>query len=201
MIADASSGIEPLFSIAYMKRVMDGKELIYVNKYFKDILKEEKIYSEELIHKVMNKASIRNIEEIPEHIRKVCVTAFDVTPEWHVRMQAAFQKYTNNAVSKTVNFPNSATPAEVEQVYMMAYETGCKGVTVYRDGSREGQILNVDTSKKEEKKEEVNIPKKELVDKKKSDKNNQDCPECKEKMVFKEGCSTCPHCGYSKCSL
>ena len=202
MIADASSGIEPLFSIAYMKRVMDGKELIYVNKYFKDILKEEKIYSEELIRKVMNKASIHDIEEIPEHIRKACVTAFDVTPEWHVKMQAAFQKHTNNAVSKTVNFPNSATPAEVEQVYLMAHETGCKGVTVYRDGSREGQILNVDTKKTEEKKGEVNTPKKELVDEEKSDNQEQvNCPECKQKMVFKEGCSTCSNCGYSKCSL
>ncbi|MBN1644956.1 vitamin B12-dependent ribonucleotide reductase [Candidatus Woesearchaeota archaeon] len=200
MISDCSSGIEPLFSIAYMKRVMGGKELVYVNQHFKNILREEGIYSDELIQKVTNKASIQDIEEIPEHIRNVCVTAFDITPEWHVKMQAAFQKYTDNAVSKTVNFPIDATPAEVEKVYMMAYETGCKGVTVYRDGSREGQILNVETSKKQtEEKGEISTPKKELIDKSKQQETK--CPECKTKMVFSEGCATCPNCGYSKCSL
>jgi ribonucleoside-diphosphate reductase alpha chain len=197
MISDCSSGIEPLFSIAYMKRVMEGKELVYVNEHFKQILRDEGIYSEQLIQKVMNKASIHDIEEIPEHIRKVCVTAFDITPEWHVRMQAAFQKYTNNAVSKTVNFPNDAIPAEVEKVYLMAYETGCKGVTVYRDGSREGQILNVKTSKKEEKKADKKQETKEEPKKEPETK----CPECKTEMIFKEGCSTCPACGYSKCSV
>ncbi len=203
MIADCSSGIEPLFSIAYMKRVMGGKELVYVNEHFKQILRDEEIYSDKLIQKVMNKASIQDIKEIPEHIRKVCMTAFDVTPEWHVKMQAAFQKYTDNAVSKTVNFPNTATPAEVEKVYMMAYETGCKGVTVYRDGSREGQILNVEARKKKDNQEkgEVNKPNKNFIKSKKNNQTKTQCPECKTKLEFKEGCSTCPACGYSKCNL
>jgi len=202
MIADCSSGIEPLFSIAYMKRVMGGKELVYVNQHFKDILNEEGIYSEEIIQKVTNKASIQDIEEIPEHIRKVCVTAFDITPEWHVKMQAAFQKYTDNAVSKTVNFPRDATPHEVEEVYMMAYETGCKGVTVYRDGSREGQILNVETSKKSKEPEKEKNTKSEKTKESIPAKPQQGlCPECKTKMHFQEGCATCPACGYSKCSL
>ncbi|MBD3361914.1 vitamin B12-dependent ribonucleotide reductase [Candidatus Woesearchaeota archaeon] len=210
MIADCSSGIEPLFSIAYMKRVMGGQELTYVNQHFQNILREEGIYSEELIQKVINKASIQDIKEIPEQIRKVCVTAFDITPEWHVKMQAAFQKYTNNAVSKTVNFPNDATPAEVEKVYMMAYETGCKGVTVYRDGSREGQILNVESKKKDKDSKEKDSERKEneqseqtakeVTTKKETTKNTK-CPECKTEMHFQEGCSTCPACGYSKCSL
>ncbi|MBW2978586.1 vitamin B12-dependent ribonucleotide reductase [Candidatus Woesearchaeota archaeon] len=198
MITDCSSGIEPLFSIAYMKRVMGGKELVYVNEHFKQILREEGIYSEELIQKTINKSSIQDINEIPEHIRKVCVTAFDISPEWHVKMQAAFQKYTDNAVSKTVNFPSTATPAEVEKVYLMAYETGCKGVTVYRDGSREEQILNVETSKKNDNKTES----KEKKEEKSPEKKQQNlCPECKTKMEFKEGCATCPSCGFSRCSL
>ncbi|MBW3017982.1 vitamin B12-dependent ribonucleotide reductase [Candidatus Woesearchaeota archaeon] len=192
MISDCSSGIEPLFSISYVKRVMEGKELVYTNKHFVNALKEAGIFSDKLIQKVTNKASIQDIEEIPEDLRKVFVTAFDITPEWHVKMQAAFQKYTNNAVSKTVNFPNDATTQEVEQVYMMAYDTGCKGVTVYRDGSREGQILNVKSSeKKQESKKEQPAQKVE----------SKNCPDCNTVMEFKEGCSTCPACGWSKCSL
>ncbi len=209
MIADASSGIEPLFSIAYMKRVMGGKELVYINEYFKQALKEEGLYTPEMEQKIMNKSSIQGITEIPEKIRNAFVTAFDIAPEWHVRMQAAFQKYTNNAVSKTVNFPNDAAPADVEKVYLLAYELGCKGVTVYRDGSREGQILNIETTKKEErpeaKKEETKttstIEAKKIEPHSGAKPKDTKCPECKLEMVFKEGCSTCPHCGYSKCSL
>jgi len=201
MIADCSSGIEPLFSIAYIKRVMEGKELVYINEHFKAALKEAGIYSDELIQKVTNKASIQDVEEIPEDLRKVFVTAFDITPEWHVKMQSAFQKYTNNAVSKTVNFPNDATTAEVEQVYMLAYDTGCKGVTVYRDGSREGQILNVKSEKKVDNEAAAEEKKENSSNKSKGKFDEKNCPECKTLMVFSEGCSTCPSCGYSKCSL
>jgi ribonucleoside-diphosphate reductase alpha chain len=200
MIADCSSGIEPLFSIAYVKRVMEGKELVYINQHFRNALRDAGIYSDELIQKVTNKASIQDVEEIPAEIRKVFVTAFDITPEWHIKTQAAFQKYTNNAVSKTVNFPHNATTMEVEQVYMMAYDTKCKGVTVYRDGSREGQILNV-SSKKEDKNEEKKEEEKKEETKSKGKFDEQNCPDCKTKMEFKEGCSTCPSCGYSKCSV
>ncbi|MBW2985987.1 vitamin B12-dependent ribonucleotide reductase [Candidatus Woesearchaeota archaeon] len=201
MIADCSSGIEPLFSIAYIKRVMEGKELVYVNQHFKNALKEAGIYSDELIQKVTNRASIQDIEEIPAELRKVFVTAFDITPEWHIKMQAAFQKYTNNAVSKTVNFPQNATTAEVEQVYMMAYDTGCKGATVYRDGSREGQILNVKSEKEEDKTKTQESPAEEVKQGSKGKFDEKNCPECETGMVFSEGCSTCPSCGYSKCSL
>lgn len=197
MISDCSSGIEPMFSIAYVKRVMGGQELLYINQHFKNALKKAGIYSDTIVQKVTDKASIQDVEEIPEELRKVFVTAFDITPEWHVRMQAAFQKYTNNAVSKTVNFPNDATTAEVEQVYMLAYDTGCKGVTVYRDGSREGQILNVKSGKKEEKTDQ----KKEEKQGSKCKFDDKNCPECNTKMVFKEGCATCPDCGWSKCSV
>ncbi|MBD3303921.1 vitamin B12-dependent ribonucleotide reductase [Candidatus Woesearchaeota archaeon] len=197
MIADCSSGIEPLFSIAYIKRVMGGQELLYINQHFKNALKDTGLYTDNIIQKVTDKASIQGVEEIPEELRKIFVTAFDISPEWHVRMQAAFQKYTNNAVSKTVNFPNDATTADVEQVYLLAYDTGCKGVTVYRDGSREGQILNVKSDKKEEKADQ----KKEEKQGSKCKFDDKNCPECSAAMVFKEGCATCPDCGWSKCSV
>ena len=194
MIADCSSGIEPLFSISYVKRVMGGQELVYTNAHFVNAMKEAGIYSDNLVQKVTNKASIQDVEDIPEELKRVFVTAFDISPEWHVKMQAAFQKYTNNAVSKTVNFPNDATTADVEKVYLLAYDTGCKGVTVYRDGSREGQILNVTSSKKKEEAKEEPAKSKGKFDEK-------NCPECKTEMVFIEGCSTCPNCGWSKCSV
>ena len=143
MIADCSGGIEPLFAIAYIKRVMDGKELVYVDENFEEAAKLHGIYSEDLMKKVVSEGTIAHIGEIPEKIRSIFVTAHDITPYWHTHMQAAFQKYVDAAVSKTVNFPSSATIKDVEEVYMLAFKTGCKGVTIYRDGSRSGQVLNI----------------------------------------------------------
>jgi len=142
MILDCSSGIEPLFAISYFKKVMDGEKLVTVNTYFERIAKEEGIYSQELMQKIAEQGTIQNIDEIPEHIRRIFVTAHDLSPEWHVRMQAAFQKYTDNAVSKTVNMPQEATKSDVATVFMTAYELGCKGVTVFRYGSREA-VVNI----------------------------------------------------------
>ena len=142
MIADCSSGIEPLFAVSYFKKVMDGEKLVTVNPYFERIAKEEGIYSQELMQKIAEQGTIQNIDEIPEHVRRNFVTAHDISPEWHVRMQAAFQKYTDNAVSKTVNMPQDATKADVATVFMTAYELGCKGVTVFRYGSREA-VVNI----------------------------------------------------------
>jgi len=143
IIAGSSSGIEPLFAISYMRNVADsiGKNLIEVNQLFENYAIREKFYSEELMEKVSRRASIQNVEEIPEHARRIFVTAHDITPEWHIKIQAAFQKHTDNAVSKTVNFPSTATPQDIEKVFMLAYELGCKGVTVYRDKSREVQVI------------------------------------------------------------
>ncbi|RKD26396.1 ribonucleoside-diphosphate reductase class II [Caminicella sporogenes DSM 14501] len=154
IIAGTSSGIEPLFALCYFRNVMDNDKLMEVNPLFKDYLKKEGIYSEELMEKVAQKGSLKDIEEIPEYIRQIFVTAHDISPEWHIKMQAAFQEHVDNAVSKTVNFSHDATKEEVAQVYMLAYKLGCKGVTIYRDGSREGQVLNI--GKIEEKsKEEI----------------------------------------------
>jgi ribonucleoside-diphosphate reductase alpha chain len=150
IISSASSGIEPLFAVSYV-RVTPTYRLVETNPIFERIAKERGFYSAELMEKIASSNTIKNFEEIPEDVRRVFVTAHDITPEWHIRIQAAFQKHTDNAVSKTVNFPNSATIEDVKKVYLMAYELGCKGVTIYRDGSRAVQVLS---TKKEEKKEE-----------------------------------------------
>jgi ribonucleoside-diphosphate reductase alpha chain len=142
IIAECSSGIEPLFALSFIRRVMDNDELLEVNPYFEKVAKERGFYSRELMDLIARKGSIGDMEEIPEDVRKVFVTAHDVTPEWHVRMQAAFQKYTDNAVSKTVNLPRDSTVDDVLKVYDLAYELECKGVTIYRDGSKENQVLS-----------------------------------------------------------
>ena len=163
-----------------------------------ELAKEKGFYSEKLMKEIANLESLKNVEQIPEEWRKVCVVAHDITPEWHIKMQAAFQKHTNNAVSKTVNFPNSATTREVEEVYTMAHKMGCKGVTIYRDGSRDFQVLNVKTVK-EEKKEKPE-EKQEAQPQETADSGKGACPECGAKMIFKEGCATCSSCSYSYCS-
>jgi len=143
IISGCSQGIEPFFAIAYIRDVADslGKSLVEINPLFEDIALREGFYSEELMRKISRKTSIQDVDEVPENIRKVFVTAHDISAEWHVRMQAAFQKHTDNAVSKTINFPNSATPNDIEKAYWLAYKSGCKGITVYRHGSREMQVL------------------------------------------------------------
>lgn len=143
MLADCSSGIEPTFSLVFTKKVMDGSELLYVNPYFEKACRDAGIYSQELMDEVLKKGSIQNLPQIPENIKRVFVTAHDIAPEWHVRMQAAFQKWVDAAVSKTCNFPHSATVQDVLDVYWLAYEAGCKGITIYRDGSRDSQVLYV----------------------------------------------------------
>jgi len=143
IIAGCSQGIEPLFAIAYVREVAEtlGRSLVEVNPLFESIALREGFYSEDLIREISKRTSIQDVKEIPENIRRLFVTAHDISAEWHVRMQAAFQKYTDNAVSKTINFPNWATPNDVEKAYMLAYKLGCKGITVYRHGSREVQVL------------------------------------------------------------
>ena len=149
IIAGCSSGIEPLFALSFIRRVMDNDELAEVNPYFEKVARERDFYSSELMDLIARKGTIKDIKEIPEDVRKIFVTAHDVTPEWHIRMQAAFQKYTDNAVSKTVNLPGDATIGDVQKVYDLAYRLGCKGVTIYRDGSKENQVLSVEKEAKE----------------------------------------------------
>jgi ribonucleoside-diphosphate reductase alpha chain len=143
IIASCSSGIEPLFAISYVKRVMDGAELVEANPQFEKIAREREFYSEELMRKIAERGSVRDMPEVPEDVRRVFCTALDIAPIWHVRMQAAFQRFTDNAVSKTVNFPEEASAEDVRLVYELAYREGCKGCTIYRYGSRDAQVLNV----------------------------------------------------------
>lgn len=143
IIAGVSSGIEPVFAISYIRNVMDNDKLIEVHPYFEATAKKKGFYSEELMSRIAKEGTLHGIEEIPEDIKSVFVTAHDISPEYHIKMQSAFQESTDNAVSKTVNFKNSATQADVRKVYDLAYKLGLKGVTIYRDGSRAGQVLSV----------------------------------------------------------
>lgn len=151
MIADASSGCEPNFSNVFVKTVMDGRKLYYTNKYLEKALKDAKIYSKELLDKIAdNGGMLSGIEEIPEDIRKVFVTAQEISYEWHIKMQAALQKHVHSSISKTINMPSNATLDDVKKAYMMAWELGCKGITIYRDGSKADQVLSTTKTKTEQ---------------------------------------------------
>ncbi len=143
IIAGVSSGVEPIFAYAYIRNVMDGTHLIETNNILKEKLVERGIYSDELMKQIIEQGSLAHVDGIPEDIKNVFVCAHDVEPIWHTKMQAAFQEHTDNAVSKTVNFSNCATVQDVYEAYMLSYTLGCKGVTIYRDGSRSGQVLNI----------------------------------------------------------
>ncbi len=147
IIADTSSGIEPLFALCYERNVMD-ETLLETHPIFAEMAREKDIMSEDLQKKLAGQSSVQDMPEIPRELKEIFVTAHDINPEWHIKTQAAFQEYVDNAVSKTVNFRNEATPSEVKEVYELAYELGCKGVTIYRDGSRSEQVLSTEESKK-----------------------------------------------------
>lgn len=212
----ASQGIEPIFSVVYLRNVHEslGTNLIEVDNEFEEYALEYNFYSDELLQKIAGRASIQDVEEIPEEVRKLFVTAYDVAPEWHVKMQAAFQKYVDNAVSKTINLPNWATPQDIEKVYTMAYELNCKGITVYRDASKNVQVLQAYNpsgqkslealKSKHEKNDEppasIEMIKANASTYMLSTEKEHRCPDCGTVMIASEGCYTCPKCGYSECS-
>lgn len=142
IIAGCSSGIEPLFALSFVRRVMDNDELLEVNPWFESMARKGGFYNSTVMDAVARAGGLNDVDGIPEDAKRIFVTAHDITPEWHVRMQAAFQKYTDNAVSKTVNLPRDATVNDVRKVCELAYDLGCKGVTIYRDGSKENQVLS-----------------------------------------------------------
>jgi ribonucleoside-diphosphate reductase alpha chain len=148
IIADASSGIEPIFALAFQHKV-DDRKLTFVNPIFVDAAKRAGVYDEAVIEQVSTQGSVHGIEGVPAEMQRVFVTAHEVEPEWHVRMQAAFQRHTDNGVSKTINLPNEATKSDVESAYELAWNLGCMGITVFRDGSKGAQVLNIGVDKKE----------------------------------------------------
>jgi len=154
IIAGCSSGIEPLFALSYMRNILDGAQLVEVNPHFEELAKREGFYSEELMQQLATGTQLHTLEDIPDDAKRLFVTAHEISPEWHVRMQSAFQKNTDNAVSKTVNFPQEATQEDVARVYIMAYEEKLKGITIYRDRSRDAQPM---TTGQAEGPEEVRI--------------------------------------------
>ena len=155
IICGASSGVEPLFALSFVRNVMDNDELPQVDPFFAEVAKREGFYSEALMRRIAREGTLAHIDEVPERIKRVFVTAHDITPQYHIRMQSAFQRHTDNAVSKTVNFRHDAAREEVAEVFTLAYKLGCKGVTIYRDGSRQDQVLYV--GDKSEEKPKVNI--------------------------------------------
>jgi ribonucleoside-diphosphate reductase alpha chain len=182
ILAGCSGGVEPLYAVSFVRQVLDGERLVDVHPLFVERARRDGFFSEALMAEVARSGSVRGLSGVPDTVQRLFVTAYDIAPEWHVRMQAAFQKHGHNAVSKTINFPKSATVEEVERAYCLAYELGCKGVTVYRDGSREEQVLSFGGEDAAQMLE-------------------QPCPECGAPMplVRQGSCSVCLECGYSRC--
>jgi ribonucleoside-diphosphate reductase alpha chain len=143
IIAGCSSGIEPLFALAYVRNVMEGTRLLEVNPIFEKVARERGFYSPELMQEIARRGSIRRVESIPGDVRRIFVTDWDLAPEWHLRMQSVFQKYTDNSVSKTVNLPGESTPEDIRKIYLLAHRLKCKGITIYRYGSKKQQVLTL----------------------------------------------------------
>jgi ribonucleoside-diphosphate reductase alpha chain len=141
IIAGCSSGIEPLFAISFVRNVIEGTQLMEINPIFEETAKELGFYSNDLMMDIARSGTLRHLDDIDEDVKRVFVTAFDIAPAWHVRMQAAFQEHCDNAVSKTINFASDASIDDIEEAYRLAYDLGCKGITVYRYGSKREQVL------------------------------------------------------------
>ena len=199
MLADCSYGIEPHFALAFYKEALGGVKLPEINEDLIRQLKAAKIDTANgLIDQIAASGTIQLIKEMPEAIKKVFVTAHELDPEAHIRMQAAFQKYTDNAVSKTINLRADARIEDVTKAFMLAWELGCKGITVYRDTSRKEQVLNVGYN--ESTKFKARNPK-QIQNLKIKNQKSDKCPQCKTKMLKAEGCAICPACAFSVCSL
>ena len=200
MIAGASGGIEPLFGLVFSRLIMDGTEMLEVNPIFKDYMTEHGLYSDDLMQAIAKDGSVAHVNGVPENVKRIFATAHDVSPYWHVKMQAAFQLHTDNAVSKTVNFEEHATRKDIEEAYILAYENNLKGITVYRNNSRQFQPMNLDDKKKTEESvvEEPEVT--ETTEEPTGEIKTIKCPECGTEIQMAEGCFICLNCGYSGCS-
>ena len=204
MIAGASGGIEPLFGLVFSRLILDNTELLEINPIFKEYMMNHNLYSEELMKEISKDGSVAHVSGVSDEVKRIFVTAHDISPYWHVKMQAAFQLHTDNAVSKTVNFVESATREDIENTYVLAYKSHLKGITVYRNNSRFFQPMNL---KGDEKKKEEDVEVKSLFDEVTIEEYNPTgekktivCPECGNKIEMSEGCYICLNCGYSGCS-
>jgi ribonucleoside-diphosphate reductase alpha chain len=180
IIAGCASGIEPLYALAYRRNVLDGAQLVEINPRFRHTAAERGFASEALFAGVALHGGIRGRSDVPEDVQRVFPTAHDMDVAAHVGMQAAFQRHVHAAVSKTINLRRAATPLDVKAAYELAYELGCKGITVYRDGSREGQVLV------------TGAPSASVA-------ASPSCPECGSVLIVQSGCRLCRHCGWSVC--
>lgn len=201
MVFDVSGGVEPYFALSYhYKGILDGKSnLNYFNKHLKKKLQELGLYTDRLVEQIEKEGSLQNIDGIPEYIKRVFVVSMDISAEDHIKMQAAFQENVDNSISKTCNFSSEATKEDVLKGYILAWKLKCKGCTVYRDKSREFQVLNLNNRKEEEKDNKEKIPVMSMPSITFMDKGI--CSDCKTKMIFKEGCYSCYNCGNGKCSI
>lgn len=197
MIAGASGGIEPLFGLVFSRLIMDGTELLEVNPVFEKYMKTHGLYTEDLMNKIAKCGSVAHIEELPDEVKRIFVTAHDISPYWHVKMQAAFQQFTDNAVSKTVNFIESATREDIKKTYILAYKNNLKGITVYRNNSRQFQPMNLEKAKKTIEIKPIEPP--EAYNPTGEIKTVK-CPECGAEIKMAEGCFICLNCGYSGCA-
>lgn len=198
MIAGASGGVEPLFGLVFSRNVMDGTEMLEINPVFEKYAKSKGFYSENLMKEISSTGSVAHVDGVSADAKTIFVTAHDVTPEWHVRMQAAFQLHTDNAVSKTINFEEHATREDIEKAYILAFENNLKGITVYRNNSRTFQPMNLDAKKSDTPQIEIKPIEDEAEPT--GEIKNVVCPECKTTIQMAEGCFICPGCGYSGCS-
>lgn len=193
MIAGCSSGIEPVFALVYEKSVTIGS-FQYVDPVFEKFMRREGLYDNDLLKDVIdNKGSIQRIPYIPDNLKKVFVTALDIDPIDHIKALAAFQKWVDSSISKTINMPSSATIDDVKRVYLLAYKLGCKDVTVYRDKSLPAQVLKAPSS------ETSHILSFRVTASEERDGTRDKCPSCGTSLVYKEACAVCPFCGWSAC--
>lgn len=203
MIAGCSSGIEPVYSLVYEKNVSIGS-FYYIDPIFEKVMRREGLLDDDLIHEVLsNNGSIQKISYIPERLRNVFVTAMDIAPIDHVKAIAAFQKWVDSSISKTINLPEEATVEDIKTVYFEAYRLGCKDVTVFRDKSIKSQVLQAPPASVKNSVSEEDAARQVLVTVEPEHNSTQDqtnmCPVCSSKLEFKEGCATCPICGFSYC--
>jgi ribonucleoside-diphosphate reductase alpha chain len=198
MIADTSSGIEPTFALAWKKQnILEGKTLNYVNKYFEADAKKHGFYSEDLMDYLAEGGSLASAPQVPDWAKDVYATAPEISPEDHVLMQAAFQEHCDSGISKTINFANSATVEDVENAYMLAWGEGCKGITVYRAGSREKEVL---VKGNKEQAEQPTLDGFDLEEQVLNEAEEYDCCDIPN-IVFESGCETCKSCGWSACKI